>query len=228
VRLFLIADRSTERDGGLIAGEVSPGVNLNGRRNLSARVRLSAGNVRAGDRVFPQTQLLYTLQVSPSRVISRITVDGFAGQQVDFENVRAGTGASVSVGMLVRPTNSLELGIDEAVRWLNERVSGGAPSRAFTAGVSRLRGTYNFSSRMFLRLIGQYVSTTRDPLLYVAAVAAREGEFTGSALFAYKLNWQSVVFVGYGDDRTLVDTTPPRLARTGRQVFMKFSYALQR
>ena len=48
----------------------------------------------------------------------------------------------------------------------------------------------------------------------------------GSALLAYKLNWQSVVFVGYGDTRELSDRD--RLERQARQFFVKLSYAFQR
>ena len=48
----------------------------------------------------------------------------------------------------------------------------------------------------------------------------------GQALLAYKLNWQSVMFVGYGDDRELLDQR--HLARLDRQVFVKLSYAFQR
>jgi len=40
------------------------------------------------------------------------------------------------------------------------------------------------------------------------------------------LNWQSVMFVGYGDDRELTDVN--RLAPLDRQFFVKLSYALQR
>ena len=53
------------------------------------------------------------------------------------------------------------------------------------------------------------------------------GHFSGcTALFAYKINWQSVMFVGYGDDRDL--TLQNRLVPTGHQVFVKLSYAIQR
>lgn len=31
------------------------------------------------------------------------------------------------------------------------------------------------------------------------------GILTGSVVFAYKLNWQSVLFFGYGDDRERSD-----------------------
>jgi hypothetical protein len=45
-------------------------------------------------------------------------------------------------------------------------------------------------------------------------------------LVAYKINWQSVLFVGYGDFRSLDDEG--RLRPTSRQFFLKLSYALQR
>ena len=99
-------------------------------------------------------------------------------------------------------------------------------SRLFVANVSRLRSTYSFSSHTFARVIVQYVSQTRDPSLYTSAVDRRSGTLNASALFAYKINWQSVLFLGYGDDRELDDAHP--LSKSGRQVFVKISYAFQR
>jgi len=103
--------------------------------------------------------------------------------------------------------------------------AGGAERRLFTAQFARLKATYTFSARSFLRLIGQYVWTTRDPSLYRAEVTRKDGAFTGSALFAYKLNWQTVLFLGYGDNRTLQEE---RLEKADRQFFLKLSYAFQR
>ena len=51
-------------------------------------------------------------------------------------------------------------------------------------------------------------------------------DWAGSALFGYKVDWQSVVFVGYGEDRTFVQTTQD-LEVTGRRVFVKLSHAFQ-
>ncbi|HEY2938462.1 MAG TPA: hypothetical protein VGJ27_01480, partial [Gaiellaceae bacterium] len=139
----------------------------------------------------------------------------------DVVNVRVGRGFSVTAFATVRPTDHLTLDANSAVSWLN--VDKG---RLFTAQVQRLKTTYNFSPRMFLRLIGQYVSTRRDPLLYALDVPPRSAGFSGSALFSYRLNWQTALFVGYGDERALDERE--RLARTERQLFVKLSYAFQR
>jgi hypothetical protein len=98
--------------------------------------------------------------------------------------------------------------------------------RLFTAKVDRVRATYNFSARSYVRAIVQYVNTTRDPSLYLEPMEARSADFSGSFLFAYKLNWQTVFFVGYGDDRELTEAED--WAKASRQFFVKVSYAFQR
>ena len=72
--------------------------------------------------------------------------------------------------------------------------------RLFTAGVERLRATYNFTPRTALRLVVQNVRTLRDPALYVATIAV-EGSLTLSALFTYRWSWASAAYLGLGDDR---------------------------
>jgi hypothetical protein len=80
---------------------------------------------------------------------------------------------------------------------------------------------------MFVRLIGQYVQTTRDTSLYAFAVGRKDATLSGSALFAYKLNWQTVFYLGYGDNRDFAANTD-QLEPSSRQVFAKISYALQK
>ena len=89
-----------------------------------------------------------------------------------------------------------------------------------------MRGTYTFTSRMFVRGTAQYVSTNRDPSLYTFSTLPKSGTVSGQVLLSYKLNWQSVMFIGYGDDRML--STQDRFEKVDRQFFVKLSYALQR
>ncbi len=91
-----------------------------------------------------------------------------------------------------------------------------------------------FPSRSYPRVIGQYVTTDRNPALDTLTVAKRDKFFVGTGLFSYKLNWQSVLFVGYGDERALdngQDTALPEadgdLDKVSRQWFLKVSYAFQ-
>jgi hypothetical protein len=226
VRTFGIADRSTDRQGGLLNRRLSVGAGMDGKWSSFFRFWYAFDRVRAGTVTLPRQQFLYVVQLSPSLKFNQIGVYGFVGQEIDFAGARTGTGANINLNATFRPTNHLELRFNEARRWLNVATSSGPRARLFTASVDRLRATYTFTARAFLRVIGQYVSTRRDPTLYASTVAHRDGTFGGSVLFAYKLNWQTVLFAGYGDNRTLDETG--RLDPVGRQFFMKLSYAFQR
>ncbi len=227
LRTFYTIDRSTDLDGALLNRRLSVGAGMDGKWNSFLRLWYAFDRVRAGDATLPRQQLLYIVQASPSLKLNQIGVDGFVGQEIDFDGARTGFGATVNLRVTLRPTNHLELGFNEARRWLNVDTPAGSRARLFTASVDRLRATYTFTSRAFLRVIGQYVGTRRDPSLYSTEVARKDGRFEGSALFAYKLNWQTVLFAGYGDSREL-DATAQHLDRVGRQFFMKLSYAFQR
>lgn len=225
LRTYFIADYQAQQNGDLIFRQISPGFGMDGILSSFTRIRWGHDKVRAGQRTISRDQLIYLVQLSPSGTISQVTLNGFVGSDVDFANSRPGTGANVTVALAVRPTDHLELRFDGGWQWLDVTAEDGRHGRLFTAQFERLRATYTFSSRCFLRVIGQSVRTQRDPSLYKSTVTALDGSLTASALFAYKLNWQTVLFVGYGDDRTL--TEDDRLQRSARNVFLKLSYAFQ-
>jgi hypothetical protein len=177
--------------------------------------------VRVGGRLLEQTYGTFYAQIDPNRRFTRIIVQGRAGDSIDYENGRVGRGATLGVSGIVRPTDRLELALDTNREWLDAR-----GSRVFLAQVERLKTTYSFSAKSLLRVIGQYVSTTRDPSQYVRSVDRHEGGFNGSILYSYKINWQTVLFAGYGDDRVL--TPENRLLKADRSLFLKVSYAVQR
>lgn len=226
IRTFAWFERSTGRDGELLSRQVSFGSGMDGRWNSFLRGVYTIDRVRSGARTFPRQRFNYVVEASPSRVFSRVSLSGWVGQEVDFANERVGDGASVNLYASIRPTNHLELRVNGSRRWLDVEAAR-ASGRLFTASVARLRATYTFTARSFVRLVGQYVETERDPGLYTFDVARRSASFESSALFAYKLNWQTVLFVGCGDEESL-DAETDRLRRAGRQFFVKLSYALQR
>jgi hypothetical protein len=216
---------TTARDGSLLSRSYAPALNLQGRWNLRGSVTYSFDALRIDGRLLEFNHLLWSLSASPSRLLPSVTLSGDYGEQADVENVRVGTGGTVGLMALVRPTDHLGLDLRAERRWIDETVNG-MSGRLFTADVARVKATYVFNARMLVRLIGQYVETTRDPTLWTLPVAAKDGDFAGSALFSYKLNWQTVLFVGYGDNRTLQEDGV--LTRADRQFFLKVSYAFQR
>lgn len=227
LRSFLQADYQADVDGHLIARSISPGFGMDGMWNSFTRLRYAYDRVRSGSTTFPRRQLVYQFQISPPRAVSQLVIQGTVGEQIDFDNHRAASGADVNVQATLRPTDHLKLDVVAARSFVNvDPGDGGGSRRLFTADIGRLKATYTFTARTFLRLIGQLVETRRDPSLYTFSMTPKDASFTGSALFAYKINWQTVMFLGYGDNRVIAEDG--HYAKAGHQFFLKLSYALQR
>jgi hypothetical protein len=227
LRTFVDANRQVDREGALISRLVQPGFGMDSRWNGFLQFRLIDENIRAGDHTIGRRRFGYIAQFSPSRRVSFLSINGTTGQEIDFANSRPGTGTTINLAATFDPTNHLNLQLVQNQRWVNVDDAAQVSRRLFIARVSRIRGTYTFTARLFARSIVQYVSTNRDVALYTSdPPAPKSGTLSGQLLLAYKLNWQSVMFAGYGDDRELTDRD--QLVKSGRQVFVKISYALQR
>lgn len=226
VRLLTGGNYATRRDGELISRRAFPGIGFQALAGTRAEFDYNFEAVEIDGQTLDYNRFTWTVTASPSGLLPIIGISGNYGRQPDVENVRVGTGGDVLITALVRPTDHLGLDLRLERQWIDETVQG-LSGRLFTADVARLKAVYVFNSKMLLRLIGQYQEVRRDRALWIQPVLEREGGFAGSALFSYKLNWQSVVFVGYGDARALDETTNHLLA-TGRQFFLKVSYAFQR
>jgi Domain of unknown function (DUF5916) len=226
LRTFTGYDYQEDRGSAVLLRQFYAGFGFDGRWGSQGRFRFFTDHVRAGDVLVPRHQMVYDLVVSPARFVSNIKLQGWVGQEADFDNFRPGHGANVSLSGSVRATDHIEVQLLGAKRWLNVATPSMPRERLFTADVERVRATYTFSSRLFLRLIGQWARTLRDTALYADQVDHKDGDFGGSALLAYKLNWQTVMFVGFGDSREF-DATG-MLQKKDRQFFAKLSYAFQR
>src|SRR5262249_42957218 len=139
LRTYLIFDHQADRHGLLISREVSPGVGMDTKLNGFVRVRYADDEVRSGALTFPRRQCVYIVQVSPSRSVSRVSADGFVGQEVDFANSRPGRGFTVNLNATLHPTDHLELGLVQSMRRLDVDDRLGVGRRLFTARVSRVR-----------------------------------------------------------------------------------------
>jgi hypothetical protein len=213
-------------DGELLLRQVSPGIEAQGFWNSYMDLEARSASIRVGDRLFQYHYLFTIIQMTPSHAIGQINLTGTFGQAIDFDNERPGHGAAITLSSVLRPTDHLELELNGGFQWLDVS-SGGESGRLFTDEVARVKATYTFTARTFLRMIVQRVRTERDPALYTFEVGPRDEDLTRSALFAYKINWQTVLFVGCGDDRRLANGRSG-LTQVDRQLFLKVSYAFQR
>ena len=214
-------------DGELIRRQTNPGIQVQGQRNMSAGLDFAVREkLRVGTRVLERSDVNYSFQFDPGRRFSRVGFSGALGDSIDFTNGRVGQGGDFALFGTVKPTDHLALDFNADRQWLDVNAGGGLEGRLFTAQIERLKVTYNFTARAFLRVIGEYLDVDRDPRLYTSPVRASSGSFAGSALFAYQINWQTVLFMGYADDR--LQNRLGDLQRADRLLFVKISYAFQR
>lgn len=94
----------------------------------------------------------------------------------------------------------------------------------FNASVHDLRATWQFSVRSFVRLSLQTQDVERNQEMYIDEVDVRSQSVGKQLLYSYKLNPQTVFFLGYSDqhiDNDDLDT----LTATDRTIFLKIGYA---
>jgi hypothetical protein len=226
IRFFTTDYANMEPDGDVLNQRVSIGSGMDGKLNSFIRWELNQDAIRVGSELLRRFRPRLQIQANPTRVFNSFTLDSFFGQEIDFANGREGTGATLTGTFTVRPDDHLELRGTVSRRWLDVDDANGVSGRLFTARVERLRATWAFNSRSFVRLIGQYTQTTSDTTRYTFETEPKQATFSGSALFAYKLNWQTVLYAGFGDQHEY-DAATDRLEVSSRQFFTKVSYAWQ-
>jgi hypothetical protein len=217
---------ATENSDDLLTQVQLAGLNLNGTKNLTVTFEvIPEEERRVGAELLKASYVYLFAQIDPGRRFSRLGIDATLGEQFDFANGRVGDGGQALLFGIFKPTDRLALEPRLLRGWLDVD-EGGRSGRLYTQDIARLKATYNFTARIFLRLIGEHTSTERDPTLYDFPVHAKDSYFSGSALFAYQVNWQTVLYAGYGDERIedrLGDFQP-----AARALFVKLSYAFQR
>ncbi len=142
------------------------------------------------------------------------------GDQIDFSNNRLGKqwffepsiNWNVSQNLLFRMSGA----------FANLETEQG--ERVFDAAVVDARVTWQFNLRSFLRLSVQRQDIDRNPAVYIEPEDAQDLEVGRQLLYSYKLNPQTVFFLGYSDNH-VDDDTLEKLTVSDRSWFMKIGYA---
>jgi len=226
VRVFSVVERSEERDGGLLVRRFTPGIEMEGRWTSYGRLAMFVEESRGREKLFEVRRVSLDLGARPGRVVSTIGLSVRAGDMIDYANDRLGDGLVIGLETNLRSSTHLSVAVNAERQTLDVTTDDGRSGRLFAADVARVRSVWTFSARSWVRFVAQWVETRRDPDLYQYPVRGKEGGFATSAAFAYKLNWQTVLYAGWADNRTLDGRA--ELQPQERQFFVKMSYAIQR
>lgn len=225
IRLFEDVQYQSLQDGSMLYRLLTIGFGSDGKFRSFNQWRYNYETVRgSNNQLFQRHQIVFTEQFSVSKLIPQVSINGFVGQDVDFSNNRLGDGSNLNLAATVRPTNHLQLDLTAGDSWLTPQ---SAEHRVFTAQIEQLRATYTFNARMFLRTIIQNTRSNFNRALYDFDIDQHQGTLASQLLFAYKLNWQTVMYLGYSDLRDVLSQNND-FAMQDRQFFFKLSYAFQR
>ncbi len=173
-------------------------------------------------RSFDLSSLYFVAAVKPNGTLS-LQLTGDAGGGVDYTNVRKADSLRLEPSLTMRFGRGVDVGLSRA----QQRLSW-AGRQILSTQASQLRVVYGFTPRTMVRAIVQWHDTKRNPEMQVEPEQPRSTSLLAQLLFSYKLNPQTVVFLGYSDDRQgFVDTDLTRVPLTGkgRTLFLKLGYA---
>lgn len=159
------------------------------------------------------------------RPTGRINMSVFSkvGDEIDFANARKAETFRLTSSIDMRLSRRLTLDVNHTY----QRLYLGRQT-IFRANLMQFRTDYFFTSRMFLRLILQYQDTERNTALYKDQVDRQTNSLFSQLLYSYKLNPQSVLFLGFSNAKAgatdfLLNRQP--LRQTDRTIFLKIGYA---
>ena len=145
---------------------------------------------------------------------------GIYGDRVDYTNDRLGKTMSVHPRVTWNMSRRLLLRLQGVYSQLDTPEG----EQIFTASVVDARLTWQFNLRSFLRLTVQNSDVERNQEQHLEPVDTHSQSMGRQLLYSYKLNPQTVFFLGYSDQYVDEDNFDGPLA-SDRTWFMKIGYA---
>jgi hypothetical protein len=151
---------------------------------------------------------------------ARLQLQARFGEELDVANNRTAANLALSpiVELYLGPRLNLNLQHD----FQRLSAEGG---RIFSVNLLQARVVYHLNLRTFVRAILQYQNVDRNPTAYGFPVDETSSSLFSQLLLSYKINPQTVAFLGYSDSHRGTDAL--ELTRASRTFFVKLGYALR-
>jgi Domain of unknown function (DUF5916)/Carbohydrate family 9 binding domain-like len=180
--------------------------------NLKSQTQINATYLLVNDELYNSVKFvgvnrwLINLYSNPVSMIT-FSLNAAIGRFIYRSDQPAlGRGHDISAELVVKPTDRLSLTLDYSRSRLSNVVGG---ELLFDGYIARLAGIYQFSNRVFVRLIGQYDQFHKQIEI--------------DPLFSYKLNPFTIFYAGSTHSMEKFGE-PYGIVQTGRQFFIKLQY----
>ncbi len=168
---------------------------------------------------FNENEIIFFAGFKPTAGLNT-DIDIRFGNKVDLANNRPAERFYVRPTLNYNATKHLNV----RVRHTFEELETTTGDDIFTANLSDIRLSYQFNLNSFLRLSVIHTDIERNADNYIANVDEHYKSLSTQLLYSYKLNPQSVVFLGYSDNG-YQDDDLSSIRKNQRTLFAKFSYA---
>ena len=148
----------------------------------------------------------------------RLRITGVSGDAVDYSNARKADQWLLAPFAEVSLGRHINFNLSHTYQRLDLR-----GTEIFTANLSQVHFVFNFSVKVFVRAIVQYLDVSRNLDLYASPVLPKTQTFFTQFLFSFKLNPQTVFFLGYSDNYFGMEGLD--ITQTDRTFFVKIGYA---
>lgn len=209
--------RQEKSDGGMLLEAGTLEVAYRGPAQSYAGLLANFGRRGFRGREFDDNNVVFEAGFLPTGWLA-LSLEGAAGDAVDVANAEQGSSVMIRPVVEARIGRHLSVAVDHAYEHMREH-----GERLYTGNLSQARLVWQFDRRTFLRAVLQYQDIDYVPGLYVAPVPDGEESLFAQLLFSYKLNPQTVLFLGYSGNSFGEDDYD--LTRHDATVFMKIGYA---
>jgi hypothetical protein len=145
-------------------------------------------------------------------------IEGGYGDAIDYAHARAAKSLSLYPAITYRFGRHLNISLEHTFQRLEVEAQ-----RLYLANASDLSLVYQLNVRTFFRAIFQFTDIRRNLDLYAFPVEPLTRELFTQLLFSYKINQQTVLFLGYSDN--YFGTRDFGITQTERTFFVKLGYA---
>jgi hypothetical protein len=146
------------------------------------------------------------------------------GDKIDYDNDRLGDLIQLEGNIAIFITDHLEFDFYHTYSKLDAKNNSGSNSNVYIAHISELRLSYQFDIQSYLKLSLVYNDVDRNPDNNNVISSSESKDLASQLIYAYKLNPQTVFFLGYSDN-SFQDDDLTKLTRTEKTFFTKVSYA---
>ena len=190
---------------------------------VGLRDDISISDIDNNTRKFKENQVIISANIMPNNR-TYFSVDLILGDKIDYANNRLGDLTQVGANIAVFITDHLEFDFYQSYSELKANNELGQKQNVYTEKISELRLSYQFDVQSYLKLSLIYFDTDTNPNNNGTIYSAQEKKLSTKLIYAYKLNPQTVFFLGYSDN-SYQDDYLNSLQRKERTFFTKVSYA---